>query len=145
MVFNILYSCRYGRTSLVPFDVVLYEFSRKNGRLSTVTLQKIWDKLSMVQNLRFRAVSDSSTGWKGHGEGKVKVSHPESNILVFAESGTWTPNGNSPLVFSNCFRWSQVSKRIRLEHLRFGPRNPVFLFELIVVDSFVMKSTEPHV
>ena len=92
----------------------------------------IWDRLSTVSCLQFKATSESSTGWNGEGQGSIHVENPHDEVLVFSESGHWTPEGATAIAFRNVFRWTlhREKSTIRLEHLRFGADNPVFLFEL---------------
>lgn len=65
---------------------------------------------------------------------------------MFQESGTWQPSasGRPAVRFTNVFRWSARSETIRLEHLRFGPENPVLLFDLASSDNGVWREISPH-
>ena len=107
-------------------------------------LETVWSRIAGVRDLTFNASSDASTGWTGTGVGTVEVSHPTSEQLVFTESGTWTPTGGKPTSFTNVFRWTLLSTSIRLEHLRFGVANPVYLFDLSVVEDSRLASVDPH-
>lgn len=92
----------------------------------------IWDRLSTISCLQFKATSESTTGWNGEGRGSIQVEMPVEHVILFSESGHWTPQGSTAIAFRNVFRWTldPQASIIRLEHLRFGPDNPVFLFEL---------------
>jgi hypothetical protein len=89
------------------------------------------ERLGRVSGLQFEAVSAAEmTDWNGRGEGDVKVRHLDRQ-LIFEESGLWQPREGSAISFTNCYRWSFSARSIALEHLRFGPDRPVYLFDLI--------------
>ena len=110
-----------------------------------MTLDSVWSRLGTIGELTFTTSSSASTGWSGSGTGTVDVAQPSSNILVYTEAGIWSPNGGKPLNFTNVYRWTLLPDSLRLEHLRFGPDNPVYLFDLGIVDGTRMKSVAPHV
>ena len=110
-----------------------------------MTLETVWARIAAVSELTFRAVSGTSTGWAGAGVGTVDVSQPAADVLVYKEVGTWNPNGGKPLSFTNVYRWTKLAETLRLEHLRFGADNPVYLFDLAIVDDSRLESVEPHV
>ncbi|HEY2344103.1 MAG TPA: hypothetical protein VGH90_13760, partial [Chthoniobacteraceae bacterium] len=102
--------------------------SNREARL----LDEVWSVLRWLTKLRFEARSEAGTGWNGVGVGTIAVSEPAAETIVFEEVGTWRqlPNGRSDFRFTNVYRWVIVEDRIRLEHLRFGPKQPVYLFDL---------------
>ncbi|MFT5447725.1 MAG: hypothetical protein ACI9DC_002902 [Gammaproteobacteria bacterium] len=106
-----------------------------------------WQRLCDVTALRFISRSAKASGWNGSGEGTVSVAQPSANTVTFTESGHWQSDTGRRLKFSNVFRWSPGESRsvIRLEHLRFGPDKPVYLFELDPQDDQTWQSTRPHV
>ena len=106
----------------------------------------LWERLSHIRTLHFSAQSAVSTGWDGEGSGEVEVKINDDKTLIFSESGTWTPRNAPPLLFRNVFRWTNDSHRkvIRLEHLRFGPDNPVYLFDLYQQDQHTWLTLSPH-
>ncbi|QDU93628.1 DUF6314 family protein [Lignipirellula cremea] len=106
-----------------------------------------WHRLSDASSLRFRAQSASGSGWNGSGEGTVATSQPAARTLVFTESGFWKQDHGQRLRFSNVYRWTLLDSdaAIRLEHLRFGEKQPVYLFDLAPQSSEVWESMEPHV
>lgn len=110
-------------------------------------LKRVWVRLGSIRSLKFNASSSASTGWCGVGEGKVEVSNPAANLLVFSETGAWTRRGGKQLSFTNLYRWTLQAegRTIGLEHLRFGAERPVNLFDLCVVDEIRMESTAPHI
>jgi hypothetical protein len=103
-------------------------------------------KSGAIRRLDFEAESRfvANTGWNGSGRGTVQV---EVATLVFREQGSWIPSGGREVSFKNVFRWTAdpEGQFIRLEHLRFGPGNPVYLFDLVPVLAHVLVSAEPHV
>ena len=106
----------------------------------------MWAVLRRVRSLQFDARSDAGTGWDGVGAGAVTVSEPADGVAVFDEAGTWQPHapGRPAVRFTNVFRWSAVGEAIRLEHLRFGPDRPVFLFDLAAGDDGRWRQASPH-
>ena len=48
------------------------------------------------------------------------------------------------LRFTNVFRWTHIENRLSLEHLRFGPEKPVFLFEMERDADGIWHSIAPH-
>src|SRR5262249_32704997 len=96
-------------------------------------LERLWERLLRVKQLAFVARSPLKTGWNGAGSGPVAVRLDDSESLIFTESGVWTPEGGREIRFRNVFRWSKAGGALRLEHLRFGEDNPVYLFDLVPV------------
>ena len=110
-----------------------------------MTLETVWSRLSVIRSLQFNASSASGTGWNGTGIGKVDVSEPASGVLVYNESGSWSLNSGKQLSFTNVYRWTRQPTTLRLEHLRFGADNPVYLFDLGITDDSRMTSVDPHI
>ena len=106
-----------------------------------------WKRLAQITTLQFVARSTGDSGWNGNGSGTVDVGHPDANTITFAETGTWVSAAGRKLNFSNVYRWSlnKSSRQIRLEHLRFGPSNPLYLFDLEPLSECSWKSVSPHV
>lgn len=108
-----------------------------------------WERLRKMRELTFVARSHSAiaTGWNGVGKGTVLVDLLDPVTMVFHERGAWTPDGGQEINFRNVFRWTLDSegRSIRLEHLRFGADNPVYLFDLVPVCAEALEATEPHV
>lgn len=102
--------------------------------------------LAAVTNLQFTAVSAlGDAGWNGAGIGRVVVER-QGDALAFHEDGTWRTSAGATLSFKNVFRWTRlpVEKGCRLEHLRYGPDHPVFLFDLVSVAPNRYVSHTPH-
>ena len=110
-----------------------------------MTLTTVWTRLISIRNLSFNASSSAATGWNGTGIGTVDVARPATDVLIYTESGTWTPDGGKQLAFTNSYRWTLLDQTLRLEHLRFGAGNPVYLFDLGIDQDSRMASVEPHV
>src|SRR5262245_37173249 len=105
----------------------------------------LWGALRRIRALRFTARSGAGSGWNGTGSGTVLVTAPQDGVLLFEESGTWQPDQGKPLRFRNVFRWTLLDpQRIRLEHLRFGPAHPVYLFDLAPTPDGSWCSLTPH-
>lgn len=102
--------------------------------------------LSTIKNLQFTAVSNlGGAGWNGAGHGKVVVEWA-GDVIAFHESGTWQTDAGATLSFKNIFQWTPLPAKnsCRLEHLRFGPGRPVFLFDLVRVAPDRYVSLTPH-
>jgi hypothetical protein len=108
-----------------------------------------WNRLLLVKELAFEARSNAlrETGWNGSGNGAVEVEAEGARTIIFREHGTWHQQGRQQTVFSNAFRWTADfdGGSIRLEHLRFGPSRPVYLFDLVPLADGSLESPEPHV
>ena len=112
-------------------------------------IRNAWNRLRSVRELAFEARSQAATetGWNGSGIGKVEVQAVEAGVMLFHERGTWTQDGARQTTFSNVFRWTAEADHssIRLEHLRFGPTQLVYLFNLVPAGDGILESSEPHV
>lgn len=108
---------------------------------------RLWNRLAKIQSLSFvsRSKSLGPTGWIGRADGLVQVDIHASDCIRFIESGSWrTPEGKV-FDFSNTYQWSLNLDCIRLEHLRFGAKRPVYLFDLVPASATHMVSGAPHV
>src|SRR5262249_36772553 len=77
--------------------------------------------------------------------GSVLVESPAETVLTFAETGTWQTRAGRETRFTNAYRWTAAGPdRVRLEHLRFGPEHPVYLFDLTCLGGGVWSSAGPH-
>lgn len=106
-----------------------------------------WQRISHITALRFAAHSAKESGWNGHGNGSVSVVQPDTNTIIFTETGKWQTDSGQTLDFNNVFKWSrgESADAIRLEHLRYGPDNPVYLFDLTPQNEEIWQSITPHV
>jgi hypothetical protein len=65
--------------------------------------------------------------------------------MTFTESGTWRPQGvGRDIRFSNIYRWTLSGNALRLEHLRQGADNPVYLFDLTHTGEQEWSAASPH-
>ncbi len=112
-------------------------------------ISQVWNRLQAITSLQFTAESFSptKTGWTGNGKGTVQMEAEGESILLFHEKGSWSGEQGREFAFHNLFRWSldEQAKQIQLEHLRFGPTKPVYLFHLVQVTANTWESSEPHV
>ena len=105
----------------------------------------LWERLRNTKSMAFEATSASETGWHGEGRGIVRTELHDSHVLLFHESGHWTPAGGPQIAFRNVFRWTLADEAaITLEHLRLGPDNPVHLFELRPSTPSFWTTFTPH-
>ncbi|KAA0135996.1 hypothetical protein FYZ48_17865 [Gimesia chilikensis] len=115
---------------------------------ANLDLTSLWGSLTAVTTLTFTAQSfGSGSGWNGTGVGTVEVESIDDQTLLFHEAGNWSPPEGKSLRFTNVYRWRAYSeqKQLRLEHLRFGNANPVYLFDLQQTAGDRWDSIEPHV
>ncbi|OWK45026.1 DUF6314 family protein [Fimbriiglobus ruber] len=114
-----------------------------------VSIWAAWECLGAVRELTFATHSHSPTytGWGGTGRGIVRTEPVGPTILIFDETGAWTREGGRENRFSNVFRWTAdpAGHFIRLEHLRFGADQPVYLFDLVPTADHILESADPHV
>ncbi|MBC8141765.1 MAG: hypothetical protein H7Y38_10045, partial [Armatimonadetes bacterium] len=111
--------------------------------METTELNALWNALERVRALSFVAESDTHTGWRGTGAGVVSVSGA-ADTLVFAETGTWRTAAGRELSFRNTYRWTRRAGSLRLDHLRFGASEPVYLFDLAAHGNGVLASVAAH-
>ena len=130
-------------TEKKPFNFVLHT--------QTVTLDAllgIWQRLTLVKSLQFKAQTKSKKqgGWNAQGSGEVVVERVNDKVLVFHEKGSWKNKQQETFDFHNSFRWTLHAESvvISLEHLRHGVDHPVFLFHLAPTGSQSLASIDSH-
>lgn len=113
--------------------------SNEQGRV----LARLWERLAKVREFSFTASNGpgSRTDWHGHGRGKVAVAL-EGGQLLFAETARFTAHEGAALELQNCYRWTLLEERLRLEQLR--RRQPVGLLELQSVTANGFRQIEEH-
>src|SRR5262249_43255848 len=104
----------------------------------------LWQRLALVRHVEFTSRGKATTGWNGRGTGAVTATLVEREVLVFVESGDWTPAAGTPTRFRNVYRWTLLADGIRLEHLRLGEDRPVYLFDLVPVRATEWRSDRGH-
>lgn len=80
------------------------------------------------------------------GISSVTVFSEEETVTLF-ERGTWlSVHSREEIAYTNTlrFRFLKDSRRIALEHLRYGKNRPVLLFELDQVGPFAYRSLAPY-
>jgi hypothetical protein len=110
-----------------------------------MTPDQLWDRLRRVRYLSFVARSGTESGWNGRGVGTVEVRESADAAMTFQEQGDWRPEGGERVIrFNNVYRWTRAGGLLRLEHLRFGADNPVYLFDLTQTGEREWRSASPH-
>lgn len=100
-----------------------------------------WKRLKIVKKFTLRAGTLSKDNKRWNGKGDILV-NSNGDVLIVRESGRWHQN----TAFRNIFRWTLDlgAKRISLEHLRFGPNYPVFLFHLAPISPYSLASIDSY-
>ena len=118
---------------------------RKEGAF---LLYKSWEQLQKISHIRFTSIM--RFGRSEHrvvGEGEVLSNYDDKKgTVVFSEKGNWKNAQGEAYQFRNVFRWSlnRLDGLLSLEHLRFGVKNPVFLFHLAPAAETVFESVHAH-
>jgi len=111
-------------------------------------LQTIWDHLKSVTRVTLvtRSCSKRTTGNNWKGKGKVFVKE-DAQTIIFTEQGSWKGEKKQGHNYTNSFRWKwdRQEGKISLEHLRFGEKNPVFLFHLVPTAQNLLESSHSHI
>lgn len=139
--------------ALLPIDErKQYNFVKQKKESSTGnkidTLTLFWNRLSSIQEISFKAKTQSleEGRWNGSGKGEVVVTREGLSTLVFHEKGSWKSESGQEIGFSNTFRWTLNKSEgiISLEHLRRGWNHPVFLINLTPSSSQTLTSVDSH-
>ena len=115
--------------------------------MKLMTLTAAWNRLREVRVLQFSAKSSSQTsGWSASGDGTVIVGLIGNSTMTYTESGKWRSDCGKELDFNNVYRWTlaEDAGSIRLEHLRFGQNQPIYLLDLAPTDDTTFQSVSPH-
>lgn len=131
------------------YYVVKEEIKTQSNRIiKSKVLWTFWEKLRCVTSLTFHAKTKSKgeSGWNGNGKGEIVMHTEGANTLIFHEKGNWQTKEGAEVNFSNIFRWTldQSKGVISLEHLRYGPDRPVFLFYLAPNGKNTLASVDSH-
>ncbi len=117
-------------------------------------LKALKEKFYLVQYFEFKASTQlGKNGWEGVGNGNVRIEKIDENTIIFYENGKFLSNiqnaqnekPTKEIKCSNVYRWIFEEESIKLEHLRFGTENPVYLFDLIHFQDNKMISKCGHV
>ncbi len=124
------------------------ESSKNKMKSQEKVLLDLFERMKNVSEVTFEAKSHSkaSVGWKGRGKGEVIVSYDGASTLIFQEEGVRTLDGTDAFNFSNSFRWTlhRIDCLLGLEHLRFGPKAPYFMFHLRPTGKNCLESIHSH-
>ena len=103
-------------------------------------LDAFWQRLKNVQRVSIQTQEED----RAYGE--VRVGVEKADALLFTENGHWTQCTKQGIEFSNCLRWSldRAAGMVALEHLRYGPHRPVFLFHLAPTGPNTLQSIDSH-
>jgi hypothetical protein len=101
--------------------------------LGHLILTEAWKRLQSIRQLQLVAFSyvPPSPSWEGKADVCVDVRRGYPSTILFTERGTWRIGRSNEVPFSNIYRWTLAPNKIRLEHLRYGPSQPVSLIDLI--------------
>lgn len=120
----------------------------KIGAEKNAAVHSLWHRLTKLTSLTFTAESEkSNSGWSGVGQGSVCIKMIDDDTLLFHEDGDWSQSGGKTMRFTNVFRWTKIVSNgsVRLEHLRFGPDRPVYLFDLKSTAAQLWSACDGHV
>lgn len=114
----------------------------QNGRKE---MSGFWERLANTETLLFSAKTRQGAMVLQNGKAEVKVT-ASSSTLIFEEKGVWLVDELPGSSFTNSFRWTFDFSQslISLEHLRYGPNRPVFLFHLAPTRPGVFESVDSH-
>lgn len=117
------------------------DFNSPNGKLSSASphplISTIWTLLESLQAV------DLFTLPKGKkGKGVVFPCKEGDNQWILQETGRW--EGDICIPYYNSFRFTKYPNFLSLEHLRFGKKHPVFLFDLVPQTEKGCISRSPH-
>lgn len=110
-------------------------------------LSAFWETLQRTCHLSFSAkTSQGNEKLTKIGQAEVQVICPAPEFVIFQEKGIWLLDPLPNTSFNNSFRWTRDLKAslITLEHLRYGPAHPVFLFHLTPTKSGLLEAVDPH-
>lgn len=113
----------------------------------TTLTDLVWDRLGEVDSLTFSSKSGAAgpTGWNAEATGRVRPQVVSPDCLVLVESGSWRNPAGRVFDFTNTWQWRRKGDGLDLEHLRFGPDRPVYLFGLQPAGDRIMASCAAHV
>ena len=105
-----------------------------------------WEKLKTVRQCTYHVQSHFLVKKRWNGQGKVVISQPSPTMVIFHERGSWQVAPAKNINFTNTFRWTLDPNKdlISLEHLRFGPDRPIFLFHLTPTANNLLVSVDAH-
>jgi len=76
----------------------------------------------------------------------LKVTKPDNFSIITEELGGWINNLGQKVVSKNTYKWTaQNDSILKLEHLRFGEKKPIFLVNFYYKKTNFWKSLKPHI
>ncbi|MES2200453.1 MAG: DUF6314 family protein [Chlamydiota bacterium] len=126
----------------LPFQ----EEIQKNGEVKR-DLLAFWELLRTIKQLSFSVTTkQGEEQYTKVGKAEVVISSPSPSILIYSEKGYWFREEMPESTFNNSFRWTLDLKNslISLEHLRYGPLHPVFLFQMTFKKPSVLEAIDSH-
>lgn len=131
-----------------PDEKLSYGESEAEKREHMAQLAFFWQRLGTTKELTIEtgALEKRSHGVLRSGKGQVVVQKDGDATLIFHETGLWQGEDGHEVHFKNSYRWSLDLERrlISLEHLRYGLKNPVFLFHLVPSGKNSLASLDSH-
>jgi len=113
-----------------------------------MAIKALWSALGEVRQIELRCAYKGRDNFRREctAAGDVTASKIKDSRITFTESGEWTAVNHKTVSFFNVYRWSLIEEGgiIRLEHLRFGIDNPVFLVDFAPVGNSILHSMTPH-
>jgi len=108
-------------------------------------LKYLISKLEKVKRLNFK-VNHPNPSLNIHLNCKLKVSHPDDSSIITEELGDWVNNYGQKVNSKNIYKWIAHNNSIlKLEHLRFGEKKPIFLVNFYNEKNNLWKSLKPYI
>ena len=108
-------------------------------------LKYLFNKLVKVKRLNFK-VNHPNPSLNMQLNCNLKVTRPDDSSIITEELGDWINNEGQKVVSKNIYKWSvQNNSILKLEHLRFGEKKPIFLVNFYNEKNYLWKSLKPHI
>lgn len=108
-------------------------------------LKYLFNKLVKVKRLNFK-VNHPNPSLNMQLNCNLKVTRPDDSSIITEELGDWINNEGQKVVSKNIYKWSvQNNSILKLEHLRFGEKKPIFLVNFYNKKNYLWKSLKPHI
>ncbi|MCH8941687.1 MAG: hypothetical protein IIA48_04500 [Bacteroidetes bacterium] len=108
-------------------------------------LKYLINKLEKVKRLNFK-VNHPNPSLNIHLNCNLKVSKPDDSTIITEELGDWVNNYGQKVNSKNIYKWTAHNNSIlKLEHLRFGEKKPVFLVSFYNEKNNLWKSLKPYI
>lgn len=108
-------------------------------------LKYLFNKLERVKKLNF-LVNHPNPSLNIQLNCDILVNQFNDTSIITEESGDWINNIGQKVASKNIYRWTAYNNSIlRLEHLRFGEKKPIFLVDFYNEKNNLWKSLNPHI